>query len=342
MQPSTFQRRSPRVLAPVPFTLVPCTFVMASVLVLACSGSSSKDSGANDGGGSLFNDSGSGGDFPDPGAGSGGDCSDAAKLVYVISDQDTLYSFSPSALTFNTIGKLTCADDGSNVNSMAVDRSGTAWVNYTNGKIYKVSTKDASCSDTPFKPRQEGFTNELGMGFSSNSKGSKDETLFVSDNAGLGLGSVDLGTFKLTALGAYTDANAGSNAELTGTGDARLYGFFTTKPAGLAQITKADGSTPNVTSLPTVNASEGGYAFSFWGGDFWFYTAFPTPDQPDPTTSVTHLETATGKASVALSNIGFVIVGAGVSTCAPIAPPPPKKRVAPSHNGLGITRRLRT
>ena len=79
-----------------------------------------------------------------------------------------------------------------------------------------------------------------------------------------------------------------------------------------------------MTSLPTVNASDGGYAFSFWGGDFWFYTAFPTPDQPDPTTSVTHFETATGKTTVPLSNIGFVIVGAGVSTCAPVIPPPPK------------------
>ena len=299
-----------------------------SILVLAClaactssCGSSSKNTNPDN---SFFHDGGTGDDDDtfesDGGITGGGDCADSAKLVYVISDQNTLYSFNPGTLTFNTMGTLSCPSSGT-VNSMAVDRTGTAWVNYTDGKIYKVNTKDASCKATDFEANQEGFTNELGMGFSSDTKGSSEETLFVSDNSGLGLGKIDRKTLKLTALGAYTGANDGANAELTGTGDARLFGFFTTTPASFAQITKSDGSTPKVTSLPTVNASDGGYAFSFWGGDFWFYTAFPTPEKPDPTTSVTHYVTATGTASVALDNIGFVIVGAGVSTCAPIVPP---------------------
>src|SRR5262249_33643687 len=119
---------------------------------------------------SFFHDAGGGGDddtFDTEGGTSwSGDCSDAAKLVYVVSDQNTLYSFDPAALTFTTVGVLSCPSSG-NVNSMAVDRGGTAWVNYTDGKIYKVSTKDASCKETSFAPHQEDFTNELGMGFSS-------------------------------------------------------------------------------------------------------------------------------------------------------------------------------
>ena len=248
------------------------------------------------------------------------DCSDAAKLVYVISDQNTLYSFAPNTLKFTPIGALRCPTSDT-VNSMAVDRSGTAWVNFTDGKLYRVSTKDASCATTSFAPNQAGFTNELGMGFSSDSPGSKSETLFVSDNAGLGVAKVDLGSMSLTALGPYTGTESGANAELTGTGDARLFGFFATSPAAFAEIDKATAATPKVTPLTSVNASEGGYAFSFWGGDFWFYTAFPTPSSPDATTSVTHYVSATGAASVVLANIGFVIVGAGVSTCAPTAPP---------------------
>jgi hypothetical protein len=159
------------------------------------------------------------------------------------------------------------------------------------------------------------------MGFSSDKAGSKSETLFVSDNASKGLAKIDLSTMKLTALGAYTGAAAGANAELTGTGDARLFGFFATSPAAFAEITKGTGATPKVTTLPTVNASDGGYAFSFWGGDFWFYTAFPPDPDTDTTTSVTHYVTATGKATVVLPTIGFVIVGAGVSTCAPLTIP---------------------
>ena len=310
-------------------------FALSSMAILSAACSSSPSSTGFDpdsgGGGSFLTDGGAGSDDDDDDAGGGGggfgdgstatdDCSDAAKLVYVISDTNGLYSFAPSALKFTKIGDVSCPSSGT-VNSMAVDRSGTAWVNYTDGKIYKVSTTDASCTTTTFAPNQANFSNELGMGFSSNSAGSKAETLFVGDNNGLGVAKVDLTTLKLTALGAYTGSEAGANAELTGTGDARLFAFFATSPAAFAQVDKSSGATPAVTSLPTVNASDGGYAFSFWGGDFWFYTAYPTPDKPDATTSVTHYVTATKTATVALSEIGFVIVGAGVSTCAPVAPP---------------------
>src|SRR5262249_1424948 len=152
------------------------------------------------------------------------------------------------------------------------------------GNIYKVSTKDASCSPTSFKPGQAGFTAALGMGFSSNMPGSKDETLFVSDNsmqmgggAGMGLAKIDLATTTLTAIGPYTGAVMNSDAELTGTGDAKLFGFFTTMPAAFGGIDKASGATPSTTPLPaSVNIATGGFAFSFWGGDFWFYSAGDT------------------------------------------------------------------
>ena len=281
----------------------------------------SGSSGGDDGG--IVN-GGDAGKLGDDSSDQGDGCSDASRLVYVISDVNDLYSFTPTTLKFAKIGTLACPTSGT-VNSMAVDRSGTAWVNYTDGKLYKVSTANAACATTTFAPNQAGFTDVLGMGFSSNAPGSKAETLFVSDNAGLGLGKVDLGTMKLTALGAYTGTESGANAELTGTGDARLYGFFATSPAAYAQVDKASGATPTVIPLTTpgavVNASDGGYAFSFWGGDFWFYTAYPDGVVTDPTTSVTRYSPASGSASIVLKEIGFVIVGAGVSTCAPVAPP---------------------
>jgi hypothetical protein len=182
-------------------------------------------------------------------------------------------------------------------------------------------------------PGQAGFSNDLGMGFSSDAPGSSNETLYISDNSGpggdcmsaspgpgcmgLGLGKLDLSTMKLTQIGSgYTDLAAGYNAELTGTGDAKLYGFFTTNPGSYGPIDKAMGTTssPPPTPIPAVNASTGGYAFSFFGGDFYFYTA------PTDMTIVTHLETATGKTTVS-APLTFTIVGAGVSTCAPVRPP---------------------
>jgi hypothetical protein len=130
---------------------------------------------------------------------------------------------------------------------------------------------------------------------------------------------------KMTAIGPWGAPLAGYNAELSGTGDGKLYGFFTTTPSDLAQIDKGSGAVSNVVPLTTVNNSQGGYAFSFWGADFWFYTAFPTNSDPNATTSVTHYVSADGSTSVVMKDIGFTIVGAGSSTCVPTVPQPPPK-----------------
>ncbi len=250
-------------------------------------------------------------------------CSDASKLVYVVSDGNELYSFKPDALVFTKIGRLACPSDPlATPNSMAVDRAGTAWVNYSDGTLFKVSTRDASCVATGFKPGQSNFL-KFGMAFSSNAAGGSEETLYV---AGLtdplfggqaGLGRIDTASLKLTFIGDYSGNLRGQGAELTGTGDAKLFGFYTTEPATVAQLDKSTGATSGNRSLAGVRTGEA-WAFSFWGGDFWFYTA-----QAGQESQVTRLRTATdGSVAVVLPAVGgFRIVGAGVSTCAPTAPP---------------------
>ena len=124
----------------------------------------------------------------------------------------------------------------------------------------------------------------------------------------------------LTKLGDFSGDLQGQGAELTGTGDGRLYGFFTTQPdATLAQIDKNTGATTGETSLNGVNTGSA-WAFSFWGGDFWFYTSSGAPS------TVTRKQTSTdGNLSTAKDDVGgFRIVGAGVSTCAPTTPPMPR------------------
>ena len=55
---------------------------------------------------------------------------------------------------------------------------------------------------------------------------------------------------KLTTLGDFSGDLQGQGAELTGTGDGRLFGFFTTQPnATLAQIDKAAAPRPTNQSL---------------------------------------------------------------------------------------------
>jgi hypothetical protein len=261
-------------------------------------------------------------------------CSEAAKLVYVVSDENHLYTFAPNKLpdvaaAFTDLGLLGCSEPGDTVNSMAVDRRGTAYVNYASGKIFAVDTKTLACTDTGFVPGQAGFSPNLSMGFSSDAPGSTEETLYVSDNTGddtqerdgKGLAKLDLTKSppELTPLGTFTAEVMGGRCELTGTGDAKLYGFFTTMPANLAEIQKGNAATPAAVRLPTVDASTGGYAFSFWGGSFWFYTSSDTD-----TTKVTRYDPTTTPptTSVAAPMLDFTIVGAGVSTCAPLVFPP--------------------
>src|SRR5262249_6533287 len=115
----------------------------------------------------------------------------------------------------------------------------------------------------------------------------------------------------------YSGNLAGEGAELTGTGDGRLFGFFTTQPATLAEIDKTKGATSSNKSLDGVSTGNA-WAFSFWGGDFWFYTS----DGVNPS-RVTQLKTSgSGELTVSKTDVGgFKIVGAGVSTCAPTTPP---------------------
>jgi hypothetical protein len=253
--------------------------------------------------------------------GDGGDgCSAASKLVYVISTDDVLRSFDPASLTFTTIGTVNCNTSAS-VNSMAVSRDATAYVNMSDGTLWKVSTTDASCSATGYQTGQ--FNRRIrGMGFSTDTAQGTNETLFTctandATFTGGGLATISIPGFQLSLVGDYTSGLAGNECELTGTGNADLFGFFATvSPPKLAAITKSSGATPSPITLTGVNTTLS-YAFSFWGGDFWFYT-----QGNGVGSTVTHYKYATDKSYVtAVADTGFTIVGAGVSTCAPLTPP---------------------
>jgi len=243
-------------------------------------------------------------------------CSDAAKLVYVVTSDDELYSFDPAALKFTKLFTLNCGSGSATPNSMAVDRQANAWINYNDGTIWKLDISTGKCSSTAWSKAQKGWL-RFGMGFSTNGANTTDETLFLNPLNELGtsntngLVKVDLTTMAPTTVGRFTSSLATQSAELTGTGDGRLYGFFTTSPASLAAIERTSGATPNVKKLGSVNTGSA-WAFSFWGGDFWFYTA------NGGNSAVTRLKTADDTLSTVVANTGMTIVGAGVSTCAPL------------------------
>ncbi|MFO0591481.1 MAG: hypothetical protein U0441_28295 [Polyangiaceae bacterium] len=307
-------------------------------LLVACSatGSGQNTGGSTAGsggstGGSIIGGSGGGIQTGGSGGGTNADCDAASTYVYVLSDENDMYSFQPADKIFTKIGHLGC-NTTLQPNSMAIDRNATAWVNYVDnngfsdsaGVVYRVSTKDASCEAQPAANLPQDWF-RLGMGFSTDgAAGSTAETLYLTgtgSGASPGLGKLDTANGQLTPLGAFTGALSGQNAELTGTGDGRLYGFFTTTPVQVVELNKTNGATITPVSLPQVE-TPAAWAFSFWGGDFYLYTAPDPLVDPTRTTNVTRYRPSDGSVDPSyMVNIGFRIVGAGVSTCAPLEPP---------------------
>jgi hypothetical protein len=245
------------------------------------------------------------------------DCPDAAStLVYVITESNNLYSFYPPAAAFTRIGTIACpAVGGSTPFSMAVDRNGIAYIVFNDGELFRVSTATAACQPTSFIVGQHGFSNTFGMAFSHDTVDG-GETLFIASDSSSApqLGSIDVTNYQLTVVGAFNPPITA--AELTGTGAGALFGFWSPGGTGgtdsaIVQIDKSTAQVTNSSPLPGV-AQGNGWAFAFWGGDFYTFGAPP----PNSTTVVTRFSPSDGSI-VQIAKTTEVVVGAGVSTCAP-------------------------
>lgn len=281
------------------------------------------------GGGTGGGAGGSGG-----GAGTGGgggftfdggldDCSEAAKLVYVVDQDKTLSSFDPRLVgtatsPFTALGRLSCpAQLGAEPFSMSVDRNAVAWIIYDSGELFTVNVRQSplQCVKTSFTAQQN--VAKFGMGFVSNAAGSKDETLFISGSALSGsLSTTKFGTLSTTPPYTITIKGTLTGApELTGTGDAKLWAFFpNVTPPRVSQLDKGDGHTLTSWNAAQLDGTPLAWAFAFWGGDFWIFLERTV----DASTNVWRVNGQTGAVTNAVPDTNRRIVGAGVSTCAPV------------------------
>ena len=232
-----------------------------------------------------------------------GECAETTKQIYVLATDRALYRFLPEKLEFVRIGQVACPTVAGTF-SMAIDRRGIAWVEYTDGRLFAVDTTTAKCQPTPFRPGQTGFET-FGMGYSKNGDSETGETLYVS---GVGLASLDTKTFKLGFLGSLTYGRT----ELTGL-DTQLFAFSVGSGV-IAGLNKTTGATEVVYRTSAVS-ERAAFAFAQWGGDFWVFTG-------DQHSIVTQYSPTENKSTVVVQNTGMLIVGAGSSTCAPTTKPP--------------------
>ncbi len=249
-------------------------------------------------------------------------CSDdGVKLIYLVDSENDFLSFDPRKLPdnpFHLIGKLRCADPGGSPFSMSVDRHGVAWVVYDDGQIFKVAIDDAKCTPSAFAPGAAGSTT-FGMGFATDSPGAKTEKLYLAANDSTHvLSALDPTNLGIAHRGVLTATDEG-NPELTGTSDARLYGFYPVELSApfVQEIDRMSGApvgprwSLGAGSIGPIAA----YAFAQWGGTFYVFATVRDEDfQEDSTVRTVD---RSGRYKTIMQHLPYRITGAGVSTCAP-------------------------
>lgn len=293
-------------------------------------GSEGSDTAGSTGDGSGSDSgSGSGSDSGSSDGGSTGgqefcDCAANTDLIYVLSDDAELWSYDPVTNVFAFVDALACNLLGQTF-SMGVDRNGIAWVMFQDQDIFTVDVNNpAVCMDPGYNPGQLGF--ELfGMAFVSESATNPCDQLYAqSYSGGIGfqegpdigrLGTLDPDTLAMSEIG-FDDYDGG---ELTGTGDGHLYLFAGVNPAKIIELDKSDASVISILPLDSVELTNA-FAFASFAGDFYLFTEGANP----ALSQVTLLDyddsdnNGMQDLSVIVPQAPIRIVGAGVSTCAPL------------------------
>lgn len=236
------------------------------------------------------------------------DCEDTSDLIYVLSRDDSrLYLFDPDALTFTALARLSCGTSAS-PGSMAVSRDGQAFVRYSDNTVYAVDLSTFACTRTSYSDRATGF-DSFGMGYATDTADTWRDQLYVANEGRLGL--LDTSTWSITSLGTMP-----SQSELTGNADGELWAFLPLEsPAQLIEVDKDDASRLTTLRLPGFpDASDiDAFAFAGWSGAFYlFVRVYGMGESTD-----VYQVTGDGDLEKVLEDVGFDVVGAGVSTCAP-------------------------
>jgi hypothetical protein len=250
-------------------------------------------------------------------------CADGSESVYVIDRNEHLSRFEPATLTFTDLGLVSCSSSSARPFSMSVDRAANAWVLFSDYKIRLVSTTDATCAVDAFQ-LPDPFE-QYGMGFTAEGDG---ELLYISGNTFINL--LNNSPSNPASLGRVVPSSRATTEigplagwpELSGNSLGQLFAFYPpgpfTAPARIVEVDRATATEDRAFELTGMTGEfEKKYAFAHWGGDLWVFIKplnstnsevwrFDLP--PDGDGSITKVVTDAGR----------VIVGAGVSICAPI------------------------
>lgn len=238
-------------------------------------------------------------------------CDVADSTILLLEESGDLHRFNPLSLEVAELGKLSCRDE---FNSMTVSRSGTLYLNSTNGELYTADPGTLGCQKTRFDASQVQYE-RFGMGFVADDVPSGESLYIAPQTAAI---VVKLATIELPALQVRDVARLPQSvpaAEVKGTGDGRLYLFHVATGGQDAQLIEIDKRTAAFGAA--VNLALGqpfrGFDFAFWGGAFYVFSSL----WGESTARVIRYWPDLGTLEE-LGRIPVIVVGAAVSTCAPL------------------------
>lgn len=285
---------------------------------------------------------GGGGDGTDPdggngnGDGGGGDgggsntgyCAESTKLVYTIEENKRISKFDPETGEFLSppLGYLECPGSSTFFRpfGMSLGRDGNAYVLYRDysqpnldPKLFHVNMATLQCTETSWTPHNG--IKVFVMAYSTDTAGGFDDRLFLAgandvDDTSLTFATLETATMQSTVLGTIAGWS-----ELSGNSDAELWSYVATaSPPRIDKLDKTNGSVLETTSLPTLMGNAVLWSFVTWGGDFWVFLKRDN----EPATKIHHFNGTTGALieTIDTNSVGIPrqIVGAAVSTCAPV------------------------
>lgn len=244
--------------------------------------------------------------------------------IYVLSDYGSIWRFDPGDLSWTFVTDIECGGMNSTF-SMGISRKGRAWVQYINGDLYTVDLKDpdGACKDPGFMAGNPKFPN-FGMAFVTPDASDSCDRLYAHSGIDPGLqgpgvgalGVIDPQTLVLSEIAAIDSAWG----ELTGTGDGRLFAFEGDSDTFIREYDKATGAVLGTWPLPGL-ANPDAFAFAYWGGDFYMFVTRPNDLSGQSMVLRLDFDESDGD-GMALTTVvetaPIRIVGAGVSTCAPL------------------------
>lgn len=215
--------------------------------------------------------------------------------------------FDPPTGKFSELEPIPCLDAMSDRPvSMAIDCTGAAYVQFSLGDLWHISTSAAVCTRLPFSAADQGLRPDLALGFAP-SGGGEDLYFVATDKSSVPpspvFGTLDPGNLTVHRIAPF-DAGTPDDTHLGGAPNGPLFAVI---GGAIDQVDTSSGAVHLEYDLP---ASAGPVrSFAFWHGTFYLFRL-----EPSLTTSV--ISFTPGSSSIEeVASTPLEVLAAGASLC---------------------------